>query len=332
MKTPLRESDIRPADLEQRVLAAQRREIEEQFLDPQGRLRADRTVRVGCVCRQNFACSVSFTKHGFDFVSCAGCGLLFVDPRPTRRVLATFYAQSESERLKLEILERTRAARQSRLFAPRAEWIATVLRPEGGRLLDVGCGNGIFLDLFLGRSGWELLGVDPSPDAVARCGERGIRAVQSEIEGFDDAEGFDVITVWEVLEHVFDPLGVLRRCQGLLRPGGSLVLTTPNVSGFDYLIQGPDSTNVLAPVHLNYFNPDSLRTMLGRAGFTGIEITTPGQLDVDIVRNYWEAGGMRGRHPFLDRLVRGAPETAQAFQAFLAAHCLSGNLQAVARA
>jgi len=332
MNSSLRESDIRPADLEQWVLAAQRREIEEQFLDPAGgQLRADRTVRVGCLCGRKAACQVAFSKHGFDFVSCAECGLLFVDPRPIPRALETFYGQSESERLKLEILERTFSARQDRIFAPRAEWIATALRPSGGRLLDVGCGNGIFLELFLRRSGWEVVGVDLSSAAVDRCREKGIHAVQVTIEAFDDADGFDVVTLWEVLEHVFDPLAVLRRCRDLMRPGGALVLTTPNIGGFDYLVLGSDSSNILAPVHLNYFDLRSLTLMLERAGFSRIEVTTPGKLDVDIVRNYWQAGGTRGRHPFLERLVLGVPETAEAFQAFLAAHGLSGSLQAVTR-
>lgn len=327
----IRESDIRPADLEERVLATQRREIEEQFLDSAGRLRPDRTTGVGCLCRQKASCRAVFTKQGFDFVSCEGCGLLFVDPRPTPQALHAFYGDSESERLKLEILERTRLTRQDRIFAPRAEWIATVLRPTGGRLLDVGCGNGIFLELFVKRSSWEVMGVDASPVAVGRCADKGIRAVQSDIETFEDAAGFDVITLWEVLEHVFDPLAVLLRCRGLLRPGGALVLTTPNVAGFDYTVLGPDSTNILAPVHLNYFDPRSLTAMLNRAGFMEVAITTPGKLDVDIVRNYWQRGGARGRHPFLERLVLGAPELAEAFQTFLAAHRLSGNLQAVAR-
>lgn len=97
------------------------------------------------------------------------------------------------------------------------------------------------------------------------------------------------------------------------------------------MVLGSDSTNILAPVHLNYFDPGSLTAVLERVGFTSIDITTPGKLDVDIVRNYWQAGGTRGRHSFLERLVLGAPETAEAFQAFLAAHRLSGNLQAVAR-
>ncbi len=332
MNSSLRESDIRPADLEQRVLAAQRREIEEQFLDPAGgQLRADRTVRVGCLCGRKAACQVAFSKHGFDFVSCAECGLLFVDPRPIRQALETFYGQSESERLKLEILECTFSVRQDRIFAPRAEWIVTALRPSGGRLLDVGCGNGIFLELFLRRSGWEVVGVDLSSAAVGRCREKGIHAVQATIEAFDDADGFDVVTLWEVLEHVFDPLAVLRRCRDLMRPGGALVLTTPNIGGFDYLVLGSDSSNILAPVHLNYFDLRSLTLMLERAGFRRIEVTTPGKLDVDIVRNYWQAGGTRGRHPLLERLVLGVPETAEAFQAFLAAHGLSGSLQAVTR-
>lgn len=331
MSTSLRESDIRPADLERRVLAAQRREIEQEFLDrATGRLRPDRTIRVGCLCGQNAACQLVFAKHGFDFVSCSGCGLLFVDPRPTPQVLETFYRESESEHLKLEILECTRPTRQQRVFAPRAEWISTALRPAGGRLLDVGCGNGIFLELFLGQSGWDVMGIDPSPNVVARCTEKGIRTVQAPIETFSDPDGFDVITLWEVIEHVFDPLAVLRRCRDLVCHGGVLVLTTPNIGGFDYLVLGSDSTNVLAPVHLNYFDPRSLTRMLETAGFTRVEITTPGRLDVDIVRNYWQAGGTRGRHPFLERLVLGAPETADAFQTFLAAHGLSGNLQAIA--
>src|SRR5947209_7760725 len=137
MVAELYESDIRPSELEQRVRSMQRRDIESQFLDSTGGgLRPERVVHVGCLCGGQAQCQASFTKLGFDFVSCSGCGLLFVDPRPTPEALSTFYQTSESERLKLEILERTRAVRQERLFRPRVEWVTSLLRSRGGRLLD----------------------------------------------------------------------------------------------------------------------------------------------------------------------------------------------------
>lgn len=108
------------------------------------------------------------------------------------------------------------------------EAITTDRLPAGARLLDIGCGTGQFLDRVRSRlDGW---GLDPSPDAVAYCRERGLVHVsQGSIEHLADAVpgSFDAVTMWDVLEHVADDHAALVAAHSVLRPGGAIILSVP---------------------------------------------------------------------------------------------------------
>jgi len=131
---------------------------------------------------------------------------------------------------------------------------------DKGRLLDVGCGNGRFLDQ-MKQLGWVVAGVEPDGEAVSVALERyGLDVFQGSLEeaGFPDGH-FDAITVNHVIEHVPDPIGLLRECRRVLKPEGKLVVSTPNInslgrSTFDeaWLAWDP-------PRHLYLFSPQTLR-------------------------------------------------------------------------
>jgi SAM-dependent methyltransferase len=98
-----------------------------------------------------------------------------------------------------------------------------------GRLLDVGCGNGDFLQ-FAQRAGWEAIGVDPDPKAVEIARARGLTVHLGTLETLQEPpESLQGITMNHVIEHVHDPRATLTRCYRLLKPGGWLWLETPNL-------------------------------------------------------------------------------------------------------
>lgn len=141
--------------------------------------------------------------------------------------------------------------------------------PLGGRLLDVGCGNGSFMQVARG-CGWDVVGIDPDPKAVAHALGQGLRVIQGDIEHFEGAsEIFNVITLNHVIEHLHDPVAVLKACYRLLKPGGSLWLETPNVDSLGHRRYLKNWRGLETPRHLVLFNQKSLTKALADAGFSG---------------------------------------------------------------
>jgi SAM-dependent methyltransferase len=137
-----------------------------------------------------------------------------------------------------------------------------------GRVLDIGCSTGIFL-AEMRDAGWEVCGVDPSPIAVTYARQRfGLEVFERRFLDVNLAAGqFTVVTLWDVLEHTFDPLETLRAVHRLLETDGIVVMALPSYESWDRLIFGRYWIGYDAPRHLYVFPRDVLRDILTHAGF-----------------------------------------------------------------
>ncbi|MGH2740845.1 MAG: class I SAM-dependent methyltransferase, partial [Actinomycetota bacterium] len=190
-----------------------------------------------------------------------------------------------------------RAAKLLSLLGPLREMAGRYvmyLRSEHGRLLDVGCGNGVFI-AGMRRLGWEVAGVDPDPAGVEAARERDLDVEHATLEDahFPDAS-FDVLTMSHVIEHVPDPEGTLRECLRVLRPGGQLVIATPNVDSLGRRRFGSDWLGWSIPYHLLVFASGPLREAVERSGFLIKRVMTAASIAGEI--RYWSALMRRGEH------------------------------------
>jgi SAM-dependent methyltransferase len=137
-----------------------------------------------------------------------------------------------------------------------------------GRLLDFGCGGGSYLAR-MHRQGWQVVGLDASPAAVRRVREDlGLLAMEGSLPcPVLPAKSFDAVTMWQVLEHVHDPMEVLRDAHRLLAAGGRLVVAVPNIDSLAFRLFGSCWYSLDLPRHLTHFTPTTLYQMLDRAGF-----------------------------------------------------------------
>jgi 2-polyprenyl-3-methyl-5-hydroxy-6-metoxy-1,4-benzoquinol methylase len=149
---------------------------------------------------------------------------------------------------------------------------AADLRASGAkRILDVGCGSGIFLD-YLKETvpGADLFGFDLNGELLSRLASRGFGVLPNNPDHFDDPLAqearFDAISMLQVLEHASDPIAFLNTFLHLLRPGGLLILTTPNSAG--PIRRFPDALTELPPHHLTRWTEKSFRTLLAAHGLS----------------------------------------------------------------
>ena len=139
---------------------------------------------------------------------------------------------------------------------------------SSGRVLDIGCGTGEFLAA-LKKRGWECVGIEPSELAACYAREQfGLDVHSGRLEDVALPEAsFDVITLWTVVEHLHDPMIVLKLVSRLLRSDGLLVLSIPDPGSLDARWFGPSWVGFDTPRHLSLFSPKSLGLLLAQSGF-----------------------------------------------------------------
>jgi SAM-dependent methyltransferase len=328
----LREEDIRPRPLLDEFFVRLRRDAERL-----ARRRAE-FVDVPCPMCGARPGAPAFEKDGFPYAVCPGCESLFASPRPSAEALEDYAANSEAVRFwSSHFYRETAAARRVQMFRPRArlaaDLVARGLVRADARFVDIGAGYGLFLEELrdLGAFG-ALVGIEPDPALAAICRTAGFDVVEALVEDLSPGRiRADVAAAFEVIEHVFDPLAFLVSCARVLEPGGLLLFTTLTISGFDLQVLWDQSRSITPPQHLNFGSVHGLERLIARAGLEIVSVTTPGRLDVDIVRNRLEADPAL-RVPRFARAIAQAPEaTRQAFQQFLSEHRLSSHIQCLAR-
>ena len=219
------------------------------------------------------AAGLDFEYHTADnefrFVRCRRCDHVYLNPRPRTQDLAiiyprNYYAYGGASNPLVAPLRRRWERGKVRLYR---ELVGDGPR----RLLDVGAGDGRFLEILrdAGSPAWQLEGIEIDPVAAAACEAKGFRTRVGRIEDLDAGAGpYDAVVMLQLIEHVEDPGAVCERVFGLLRPGGHFIVETPNLAGLDYRIfRGRCWGHYHFPRHWNLFSTLSLHRMLRERGF-----------------------------------------------------------------
>jgi SAM-dependent methyltransferase len=219
-----------------------------------------------------------FTKHGFTFVRCTDCSLVFVNPQLEEEVVLEEYRSALTNDLWFDVLT---SDRQQQLDRAKFGEVLDALEPYRGRLLDVGCSIGLFLHL-AGERGWDGIGLEPAPRAREHA--RQVYGLDVRPERLAEARfvdgSFDAVALLSVLEHATDPLALLRECARVLRPGGALYVIVPNVESLACRVLGEQARTFDGRNHLVYFSAATLADALGRTGFDVLRTNTRiGSLD-----------------------------------------------------
>jgi 2-polyprenyl-3-methyl-5-hydroxy-6-metoxy-1,4-benzoquinol methylase len=231
---------------------------------------------------------VRYSVDGYDVVQCNGCGVVFLDLHDAVNVSglysSDYYLERQEYYLKNSIVDPLHGFENPAIVDFREGLKLVESFKHAGKILDVGCGMGIFLSMAKER-GWEVSGVDISDYAVSFARERfGLNCFVGKLKEANLPDrNFDVITLWDAVEHFEDPLEELKEIKRILADDGIILFDTPNLESLMKLIAHwtYKATGGLFkyPVkklfhqfHLYYFSPRTLRMLLDKAGFEIIEM------------------------------------------------------------
>ena len=257
-----------------RYLRQRAKELAE-FIDPTTGLLDQRYARVvPCpLCGGNEHKRI-MVKEGYTFVRCLDCQLVFANPQVKPEVVLAAYREGSSNDLWIDVLtsEANMAADRQRFGR-----VLDLIEPwrVGGRLLDVGCSIGHFLRLAADR-GWDGLGLEVGNRAVRYAREQmGVQVTEKLLADADLPPGsFDMVACLALLEHLNEPLELLRQVHQILKPGGVLVVSVPNVESLACRIMHEATATFDGRNHLIYFSPRTLTRMLKLAGFEVVSFET----------------------------------------------------------
>ena len=333
----LTENEIRPDDL----MAEQARLFAEDISYLMRHREAFMTVSCPACDSHNF--TFAFEKTQMPFVSCNDCQTLYANPRPRPEHMDDFYKNSKNYQYWSEhIFPASEKARREKIFIPRVEMVLGICDRfdiPTNTILEVGAGFGIFCEEIQETKRFtKVVAIEPTPYLANNCRKRNLTVIEKPIEHIAreeivaENEKINVITNFEVIEHLFSPKEFIGKCFELLEPGGIFIVTCPNSKGFDIVTLGKQSTAVDVE-HVNLFNPDSLSRLLESYGFEVIDRQTPGRLDAELVRKQVLTGEFDISHqPFLKQiLIDEWAEKGTSFQNFLSVNNLSSNLLIVGR-
>lgn len=236
------------------------------------------------------AAEVLYTLPRLTILRCRSCSQIYQWPLPSREEIAELFrrlytvGEGEVPELRGYYQFGFDDAPDNPLVQLYDRWLDAIERHHApGRLLDVGCGTGLFL-VAARRRGWEAIGIDASREATAFARTSfGCEVHTGDFDELDATERFDVVTMWDIVEHSRAPVTLLEVARRHLRPGGLVALATPNqrnilddVGSALYHLSGGRITGPLekqyVSQHFLYFTPDTLGAALGRAGLAPLEL------------------------------------------------------------
>lgn len=247
----------------------------------------------------------TFVKGEFSVVRCRKCGLLYLNPRPTHQtILKNIYTEEYDQYLACSEKPFLKSIMSNYGFNKRFKLISS--NKKDGKLLDVGCATGDFLQYMQKKTDWQVFGLEPIPKAANIVRDRlGITVYNSFLSNTNFyGQKFDVITFWHVFEHLENPLIALRKAYDLLNDDGIIIITLPILNSIDHKLFGKYWVGFELPRHLFFFSRTNMIDILNKSGFELIKSTCLyGSHSMTMTSfKFWLLGKTRLSRKFVQRL------------------------------
>ncbi len=274
-----------------------------------------------------------YKKMGLSYRLCAGCGSQYVSPRPVLKSQDDFYEHSKACQFWREHISGLSDAQLYYIYGSRVNWISELVDeflPDATMLLDFETKYPFLLKHIRDEQIFKQIGAY-SPQLFEH-----IKTLSEDVlmgEALDYYEGkVSVFTAFEVVERMFNPMEVFSIASRFCQKGGLLLLTTASSTGFEYQVLGEQAPNLNPINRMNLLSIESLTNRIEEAGFKILELSTPGRLDVDIVRRAVKNKSAVNIDPFWKYIFNCREEKAwDSLQNFLQENRLSSHVRIAAR-
>jgi len=255
-------------------------------------------------CGSNEKRGLELFHDKYGVVECDHCLTRFVNPCPSIEALTYYYNECSCNAM-LGSLLRSRHGTGNQILSERTAFIVDLLRKNYVdkkliKVLEVGCNSGIFLselkDAVLEHipdKQFEFYGIDIDRTAIEKNVDSEITLEAMSVESYakSRSEKFDLILHFELIEHLADPFTFMKSIGAIMTSGGLHHFHTPNANGLDNAAIGynefrPLAHGIFPPMHLQAFTPMNIPSFALRSGFKLVQLDTPGNFDIDIVRNF----------------------------------------------
>lgn len=209
------------------------------------------------------------TNREFNVAECTHCGLIRLDPFPTPAELAAYYPSGYWYVPGGDAASRMEEAYRVFVLGDHIRFVKRALRglDRNGLVLDVGCGGGLFLRL-LQSGGYRVLGLDSSEQAASVAARSGVPAITAALDQAPlKPRSCIAITMFHVLEHLYEPDVYLKCARELLAPEGRLVVQVPNAASWQFLLLGENWNGLDVPRHLTNFRARDIEALISHCGF-----------------------------------------------------------------
>ncbi len=210
------------------------------------------------------------TESRWSVYECKNCGFVYVNPRPDEAYLKEYYQSylpdTPDKIKKWKYM-------MSGVFKKTVSIIDEIFSNKKGKLLDIGCAHGFFLQMMKDKE-WDTYGIDLSKSAVDYARSTGLEVSNITLMEMKCPDNeFDVITMFYVLEHLLDPVSFMQDVYRILKPGGLLIVRVPHTTPIVKLLKILRIPNRLydAPSHLSDFSPKTIKLLLQKTGFKDIK-------------------------------------------------------------
>lgn len=327
-----REIEFKPDEIFDKYLELTRADLSKRFKGGQ------QLVQINCPGCLSDKKARAFDKFGFQYVECQNCQTVYMSPCPQDKDIKDHYLNSSASRYWRESLSKaTEDTRKEKIYSMRLQWLLDVTGeylPGAKVFADLRNMDRDYMRAFLKATCFDKkVVIDPYFDLQEIDYDKNSSTVFADLKSAEIMQGkVDVVTAFEVIDSASDVDKLFRSINGLLKPGGLCFITTISISGFDLQVLWGDSQTIFPVDRIKLLSSEGLKALCQRHGFEMLEYSTPGLLDLDIVKNAVKRNGQLSVSRFVKTLIRRDDDQLNKdFQEFLQINKLSSFVRVVLR-
>jgi len=243
-------------------------------------------------CNKNDYSDV-FQKDYFDIVRCNNCQLVYTNPIFDDEHYKETYQSDDYQEIVKDLGEESHIYRVNRFGKERVEILSKFLPEKKIKYLDVGCSTGFVVEAAK-NIGWDATGIDLNPSAIKFGKSRGLNLKNKSLDEITfKKESFDVISLFDVLEHLPNPIEIVSQALDYLKKGGLIFIYVPNWDSASRILLGKDAHFIWPTHHLNYYTPTTIRNFLDGFDLKVNYLVTEG---LDIIDYIWHQSEIKNKN------------------------------------